>query len=72
MVSGERERRNYTGAMEYCGLLGGGLASPSNLMALRNYVLLKLGGCGEKGGGRELIRKKRNREVRDGRREGGS
>nr|XP_027208912.1 uncharacterized protein LOC113802508 [Penaeus vannamei] len=43
MVSGERERRNYTGAMEYCGLLGGGLASPSNLMALRNYVLLKLG-----------------------------
>ncbi|XP_063589745.1 uncharacterized protein LOC134766748 isoform X1 [Penaeus indicus] len=43
LVSGEDERRNYTGAMEYCGRLGAGLASPSNLMALRNYVLLQLG-----------------------------
>nr|ANH58181.1 C-type lectin [Penaeus chinensis] len=43
LVSGEDERRNYTGAMEYCGRLGAGLASPSDLMALRNYVLLQLG-----------------------------
>lgn len=48
MVSGEDERRNYTGAMEYCGQLGAGLASPADLMALRNYVLLQLGECGEK------------------------
>lgn len=47
MVTGENEKRTYSGAMEYCSGLGAGLASPTNLMALRNYVLLELGECAE-------------------------